>query len=188
MTMTPTQQTYNHVVAFEVSKEVLVVDTLPADEQCTIANKPQAVRRILKAQLKRNRKERLGPMLIVCEATGGYERHVLNAAIDLGLPTHRAHGTRVRFFARYRGLIAKTDPIDARLLAHYGAKTDKLRLYEPPPPETVALRALHARRTDIQEMMIAETCRLDQAHHKSVVKSLKAHIVNRPGFAGGSNS
>jgi transposase len=74
--MTATQQAYNHIVAFEVSKEALVVHTLPADEQCTIANKPQAVRRLLKSQLKNNRKQNLGPMLIVCEATGGYERHV----------------------------------------------------------------------------------------------------------------
>jgi transposase len=175
--MIPTQQAYKHIVAFEVSKDSLVVHTLPADEQCTIANKSQAVRRLLKSQLKHNRKEKLGPLLIVCEATGGYERHVLDAAIDLGLPVHRAHGTRVRFFARYCGLIAKTDPIDARLLAHYGLKTENIRLYVPPPPEILALRALHARRTEIQEMMIAETCRLDQARHKSVVTSLKAHIA-----------
>src|SRR4029077_3251315 len=177
MTMIPTQQAFNHIVAFEVSKEMLVVHTLPADEQCTIPNKPQTVRRPLKAEVKRNRKERLGAVLIVCEATGGYERHVLDVAIDLGVPVHRAHGTRVRFFARYRGLLAKTDPIDARLLAHYGLKTDEVRLYVPPAPETVALRALHARRSEIQEMMIAETCRLDHARHKSVVTSLKAHIA-----------
>ena len=177
MTMIPTQQAFNHIVAFEVSKDMLVVHTLPADEQCTIPNKPQAVRRLLKAEVKRNRKERLGAVLIVCEATGGYERHVLDVAIDLGVPVHRAHGTRVRFFARYRGLLAKTDPIDARLLAHYGLKTDEVRLYVPPAPETVALRALHARRSEIQEMMIAETCRLDHARHKSVVTSLKAHIA-----------
>ena len=68
MTMIPTQQAFNHIVAFEVSKDMLVVHTLPADEQCTILNKPQAVRRLLKAELKRNRKERLGAVLIVCEA------------------------------------------------------------------------------------------------------------------------
>ena len=80
MTMIPTQQAFNHIVAFEVSKDILVVHTLPADEQCTIPNELQAVRRLLKAQLKRNRKESLGPALIVCEATGGYERHVLDTS------------------------------------------------------------------------------------------------------------
>jgi hypothetical protein len=107
-----------------------------------LVDKPQAIRRLLRSQLKHNRKQKLGAILIVCEATGGYERHVLDVAIDLGLPAHRAHGARVRFFARYCGLIAKTDPIDARVLAHYSVKTDKLRLYVPPPPETLGNRAL----------------------------------------------
>src|SRR5258705_1780025 len=177
MTMSPTRQAFSHVVAFEVSKDMLVVHALPVDEQCTIPNKPQAVRRLLKAEAKRNRRERLGQMLVVCEATGGYERHVLDAAIELGLPVHRAHGTRVRYFGRYCGLLAKTDPIDARLLAQYALKTEELRLYVPPPSEIGALRALHARRSEIQQMMIAETGRLDHAQHKSVLRSLKRHIA-----------
>src|SRR5262249_56486603 len=111
MAMTTTQETYNDVVGLEVWKEVLVVHTLPADEQCTIANERRAVRRILKAQLKRNRKERLGPMLIVCEATGGDERHGLRAAGDLGLSVPRAQWTRVRVFARYSSLVAQTRPL-----------------------------------------------------------------------------
>src|SRR5260370_39920350 len=49
MTMSPTRQAFSHVVAFEVSKDMLVVHALPVDEQCTIPNKPQAVRRLLTA-------------------------------------------------------------------------------------------------------------------------------------------
>jgi transposase len=177
MTTNPPQIAFNHIVAFEVSKDKLVVHTLPVDEQCTIDNKPQAVRYLIKAEIKRNRKQQLGQMLVICEATGGYERHVLNVAIEMGISVHRAHGTRVRHFGRYRGLLAKTDPIDACLLAQYGLKTENIRLYAPPPPETVALRALHGRRTEIQQMIIAETSRLDHAQHKSVLKSLKAHIA-----------
>src|ERR1700740_1247049 len=168
---------FNHVVAFEVSKESLVVHTLPIDEQSSIANRPQAVRRLLTAEIKRTRKDMLGPLLVVCEATGGYERHVLDAAIELGLPVHRAHGTRVRFFARYLGLTAKTDPIDARMLAQYGRQTEDLRLYVPPPPECAALRALQARRAELQDMIIAETNRLEHARHRSGLRSLKAHIA-----------
>lgn len=177
MTTNSPQAAFSHIVAFEVSKDVLVVQTFPADEQCTIDNTSQAVRRLLKAEVKRNGKDQLGQMLVICEATGGYERHILDAAIEMKLPVHRAHGTRVRYFGRYRGLLAKTDPIDARLLVQYGLKTEDLRLYTPPPPETVALRELHARRTEIQQMIIAETGRLDHAQHKSVLKSLKAHIA-----------
>jgi len=178
MTTNPPQIVFNHILAFEVSKEQLLVHTLPADEQCAIDNKPQTVRRLIKAEIKRNRNKQLGQMLVVCEATGGYERHVLDAAVEMGLSVHRAHGTRVRHFGGYCGLLAKTDPIDARLLAQYGLKTENIRLYSPPPPETAALRALHARRTEIQRMLIAETGRLDHAQHKSVLRSLKDHIAS----------
>ena len=142
MTMN-SEQRFEHIVAFEVSKDNLVVHTLPADEQRTISNAPAAIRRLIKAEAKRNREQKLGPILVVCEATGGYERHVIQAAFELEIPVHRAHGTRVRHFGRYCGLLAKTDPIDARLLAQYGLKTEDLRLHVPPPPEHEALRALH---------------------------------------------
>jgi transposase len=167
---------FNHVVAFEVSKETLVVHALPADRQCSIPNSPLAIRRVLKAEIKRNMRESLGPLLVVCEATGGYERHVLAIAIDLGLSVHRAHGSRVRCFARYRGLVAKTDPIDARMLAEFGQQTQDLRLYAPPPPECEALKALQGRRSEIQAMLMAENNRLEHAHNATVRKSLKLHI------------
>ena len=50
-------------------------------------------------------------------------------------------------------------------------------MHVPPPPENEALRALRVRRTEIQQMLIAETGRLDHAQHKSVLKSLKQHIA-----------
>jgi hypothetical protein len=77
MMMSPTQTEFNHVVAFEVSKHHLVVHMLPGDRQASLPNRPQAVRRLLQAEMKRHAKERLGALLVVCEATGGYERHVL---------------------------------------------------------------------------------------------------------------
>lgn len=90
----PGKTTPDHVIAFEVAKHDLVVHTLPADRQCTIANTPAAVRRLLKAEIKHNAQARLGTLLVVCEATGGYERHVLHGAVELGLEVHRAHAPR----------------------------------------------------------------------------------------------
>ena len=177
MTMSPTQGPFKHVVAFEVSKTSLVVHSLPADEQCVIANTHQAVRSLLRAEVRRNAKAKLGPLLIVAEATGGYERRVLDAALDLGLACHRAHGSRVRFFARYLGLIAKTDRIDARMLAAYGLKTERLRLFEPLSPEEQALKDLQGRRDEIQQMLIAENNRLEHARLASVIRSIKTHIA-----------
>lgn len=178
MTMNPTQAPFKHIIAFEVAKTSLVVHRLPANEQCVIANSPKAVRRLLRAEVKRNTTAKSGPVLVVVEATGGYERHVLDAALALGLACHRAHGSRVRFFARYLGLIAKTDKIDARLIATYGLKTERLRLFEPEKPEERALKELQARREDIQGMLIAERNRLEHAKQQTVVKSIKAHIAS----------
>jgi transposase len=166
----------DHVVAFEVSKHQLVVHTLPADRQQAIANTPQAVRRVLRAEIERNRRAGLGVMLVVCEATGGYEGHVLQAAVELGLQAHKAHGTRVRHFAKYRGLKAKSDPIDARLIALYGLQTDNLVRYVAPSAGLKALRALKERRHDLKIMLQAETNRLEHASNGHVLKSLRSSI------------
>lgn len=166
----------DHVVAFEVSKHDLVVHTLPLERQRTIPNTPAAVRRVLMAEAKHNQRARLGAMLAICEATGGYERHVLDAAVSLGVPVHKAHGTKVRYFAKYRGLKAKSDPIDARLIAHYAAQSQSLRRYAPPSAAVEDLRALQERRHDLQVQLHAETNRLEHASNTAVLRSLKASI------------
>jgi transposase len=167
----------DHVVAFEVSKHALVVHSLPADRQRTIANTPAAVRRVLKAEMAHNRRAGLGAMLVLCEATGGYEAHVLEVAVELGLGAHKAHGTRVRHFARSQGLKAKNDAIDARLIALYGRKIDNLVRYAPPSPELKALRALEARRHDLKVMVQAESNRLEHVSNVCVRKCLQASIT-----------
>lgn len=172
----PGKTTPDHVIAFEVAKHDLVVHTLPADRQCTIANTPAAVRRLLKAEIKHNAQARLGTLLVVCEATGGYERHVLHGAVELGLEVHRAHGARVRHFASYAGARAKSDSIDARLLAQFGRRTENLRRYLPPSAVQLALRALEERRCDLQAMRQAELNRLEHVTHASVRCSLQASI------------
>ena len=175
MTMLPDQTPFKHIVAVEVAKDHLIVHTLPEDRQVRIANSAKAIRALLKAEMKHNARHRLGPLLIICEATGGYERHVLEASAALGLALHRAHGSRVRCFAKYLGL-AKTDPIDARMLARYGLQGEGLRLYTPPGPQEAALKELKSRRDQLQAMLIAERNRLDRVRHKSVLAELTTHI------------
>lgn len=178
MTMSPTHGAFNHLVAFDVSKESLAVHVLPGDGQHQIANKPKAIRKLLLREMHRNAKAGLGPLLVVCEATGGYERHVLEICGELDLPVHRAHGARVRHFARYMGLLAKTDPIDARVLALYGLNAPGLRLYQPDSPEIGILRELRTRRQQVQQMLTAERNRLEHVRHAGVTRGLKAHIAS----------
>lgn len=167
---------FNHVVAFEVAKQSLTLHLLPADRQEIIANTAAAVRRVLQRELRRNQSGDLGAMLVVCEATGGYERHVLAAASELAIPVHRAHGARTRLFAGYLGLAAKTDAIDGRMLALYGRDTPDLRLYRPPSAQEEALRSLRRRRDDMLKMIRMESNRLEHAGHKRVTVSIKSHI------------
>ncbi|MGL4490747.1 MAG: IS110 family transposase [Rhizobiaceae bacterium] len=115
-------------------------------------------------------------ILVVCEATGGYERHVLDMCCARGLDVHRAHGSRTRAFASYRGFAAKTDAIDAKMLAHYGADTPNLRLYQPVEPELEALRHLRKRRDDIILMSRMEQNRLQMATNSVVKRSIAHHV------------
>lgn len=173
--MTTKPQHYQHIIAFEIAKHGLTLHILPSGAQETISNTPAAVQHVLRREERRNQRNSLGAMLIVCEATGGYERHVLGAAAALSIPLHRAHGVRTRYFARYLGL-AKTDPIDARMLAAYGRDTPDLRLYAPPLPQETDLRALRGRRDELKSMRRMEANRLEHAHHPRVAVSIKAHL------------
>lgn len=180
-TLTPIRTSSNaslpdHAVAFEVSKHQLVMHTLPPDRQRILPNTPAAARRALMAEAGHNRRAGLGSMLVVCEATGGYEHHVLAAAASLGIEAHRAHGSRVRHFAKYKGLKAKNDPIDARLIALYGLKTENLVRYQPPGEDLKALRALQERRQDLIVMLQAEKNRLEHVSNASVLESLRASL------------
>src|SRR5690606_25305761 len=101
-------------------------------------------------------------------------RHVIEAAQQLGLAIHRAHGSRTRLFARFNGRLAKTDAIDARLIARYGLTPD-LPLYTPPSPQQAALRQLRQRRDEIGQMLRMELNRTEHASLKRLKASLARH-------------
>ena len=101
------------------------------------------------------------PTLIVLEATGGYEVPVLGALAERELPVSLVMPARVRAFAQATGQLAKTDRLDARLLAHYAAQ---LQPAPTPVPDAIqrALMLLVARRRQVDDMLVAERQRLDQ--------------------------
>ena len=113
--------------------------------------------------------------LIVLEATGGLELPLIGALVAAGLPVVVANPRQVRDFAKATGRLAKTDPLDAQILAHFA---DVIR----PVPRTLpdeqmqALAALLARRRQLIEMLTAEKNRLGSAPHL-VHKRLNAHIT-----------
>lgn len=116
------------------------------------------------------------PVELVCmEATGGYEVGVAGALLAAGVAVAIVNPRQVRDFARAVGQLAKTDAIDAEILARFA------EVIQPPPrplPDApaAALRELVARRRQLVEMLVAERLRLGRSPTSAVRKSVVAHI------------
>jgi len=155
-------------IGIDVSKARLDIAVRPSGARESIANDPSSIAELV---------ERLGaidPTLIVLEATGGVERQVVRALVGAELPIIVANPRQVRDFAKATGQLAKTDQIDAAVLAHFA---DSVRPALRPLPDEVSLqlRALVARRRQITEVITAETNRLSRTS-KAVCKRIEAHI------------
>lgn len=113
---------------------------------------------------------------VVLEATGGYDRPLCTALATAGVAHARVNPARARQFARATGRLAKTDRVDARLLAEMGRRLD-LAPAAPVPPARRALQALVARRRQLADMRKQERTRLHQAAdafaRRSIVRLLR---------------
>lgn len=113
--------------------------------------------------------------LIVVEATGGYERGVVAALGGAGLPVVVVNPRQVRDFAKATGQLAKTDALDAHVLAAFGARVQPER--RPLPSEAQdELRDFLARQQQVQQMLVAEKTRLLQALGRKARQPLRRKI------------
>ena len=117
----------------------------------------------------------LRPSIIVLEATGGYELRAAAALATAGLPVAVVNPRQVRHFARSIGQLAKTDRIDARILARFG-QTVRPEPRPLPDDETRELEALITRRRQLMTMVTAESTRLQTAH-PIARKQIKTHVA-----------
>ena len=112
---------------------------------------------------------------IVLEATGGYERPLLTSLLRAGLPAVVVNPRQARDFARGMGHLAKTDQLDAQVLAHFAAITPLVP--QPlPAPATDALHAQVIRRQQLVEMRTSERNRLEHATG-NVRLNIQAHLA-----------
>jgi len=113
--------------------------------------------------------------LIVVEATGGYESEIVTALREEGLPVAVVNPKRIRDFARSTGALAKTDKLDAKLLAQYGSV---LRPSKTPAlaPACERLKRLSSHRQDLVKLRTAQRNRLQQAKDNFVRQSIKGLI------------
>jgi transposase len=99
--------------------------------------------------------------LVICEATGGYEAALLGATIAAGVPAHRADARKVKAFIRSFGTLGKSDAIDARALARYGAERQTiLPQWQAPEPGRKELQAMVLTRADLMAERVAYGNRL----------------------------
>ena len=158
------------VIGVDVSKAALVIAVHPSGETWTSETTPAAI----DALVTRLREFEL--QLIVMEATAGYELPLAAACAAAGLSVAIVNPRQVRAFAQAVGRTAKTDTIDAAVLALFGARV------RPTPravadAETQALAGLTTRRRQLLEMLGAERRRLAQAPPTGpVTRDLRTHI------------
>ena len=120
---------------------------------------------------------RSGLRLIVVEATGGYERPLVKGLLDAGLPVVRVNPLHVRRFAQSRGILAKTDRLDARVLADFGRlNADRLRPMRPISDNARMLQELTTRRRQLVEQCVANKSQREHATLASVRKSIDRTI------------
>ena len=123
-----------------------------------------------------DRLKALQPALIVMEATGGLETLLYAALTTAGLPAVVMNPRQVRDFAKAMGTLAKTDALDAQVLARFGAAIQP-EVRPMKDDTTQELTALVTRRRQLLAMLTAEKTRLQQAA-KWIRKDIKAHTVS----------
>lgn len=111
---------------------------------------------------------------IVCEATGGYERALMDVALAQSLPLRRAHPTRVHAFARASCGLAKTDALDAKMLAKFAVFTAEEPATPLPSARDRELAALVARLVQLTDLRQSEICRSKMEPAGAVKASLVA--------------
>jgi transposase len=155
-------------VGIDVSKATLDVAVRPSGERWSVATEEAQVRELTKAIVK------LAPTLIVVEATGGMQTLVVAELAAAGLPVAVVNPRQARDFAKATGRLAKTDSIDADILANFG-QAIRPEVRELKDEQAQLLSALMSRRRQIVDMLTAEKNRLAAAP-KPVRQEIRKHI------------
>ena len=156
-------------VGIDVSKDRLDIALRPSGETWSEGNDPEGIS-ILMERLKA-----LGPALVVLEATGGYQIPMTAALAAAGMPVVVVNPRQVRDFARSLGLLAKTDALDANVIARFAEMVKP----EPRPLPDEAGRQLQdllARRRQLLGMLVAEKNHLVMVTDPSIRRDVKSHI------------
>lgn len=155
-------------IGIDVAKAHLDMAVYPDGPPAHVDNTPAGITRLVRLL------HGMAPTLIVVEATGGYERAVVRALTTAALPVAVVNPRQVRDFAKSTGRLAKTDTLDAAILARFAQGVHP----EPrpqPSEEAEALQDLVTRREQVRDMLVAEKNRVKTAS-KATRAGIKRHI------------
>ena len=171
------------IIGVDVSKDKLDIMILPNRIHRVISNETRDINRFLKKVSEMGKNP-----LFVMESTGGYEKQLIKQLIKANLPLHRVHPNRIYYFAKSKGYFAKTDKIDAKILAQYGQQ-ENVQSQQIDIKHSGKLRELASRRRQLVSMLSAERCRLKHTFYcskiacsiKRMIKVFKKeiNIINR---------
>lgn len=156
-------------VGVDISKDHLDVTISPTGSHYCYTNSTTGI-----AELLDNLDARV--TLIVMEASGGHEKPVLRSLQQVGWPVALVNARKLRNYARARGILAKTDKIDADVLAHY-AQTIQPVPSQPLRAEQYRLKSLVKRKRQVTSMIAQEKNRLEHMDDPDLLEEIRAHLT-----------
>ena len=157
-------------VGVDVAKDKLDIHVRPSGEAFIVSRDHKGLAELVE------RLKSLGPSLVLLEATGGFERTVAVALAGAQLPLVVVNPRQIRDFARASGRLAKTDAIDAAVIARFA---EAMRPAPRPVPsaQAQALDEMVGRRRQILEMIVAENGRKRSTASKRIIREIDRHLA-----------
>lgn len=157
-------------IGIDVSKDRLDIAILPSQDSFAVQRDSGGLDALVE------RLKALAPELIVIEATGGFEQVVAATLAGASLPVVVVNPRQIRDFARALGRLAKTDKVDAAVIASFAERV-RPPLRPLPDADARLLDELVTRRRQIIEMLVAERNRARRLQNKTVVKRIERHCA-----------
>jgi transposase len=157
------------ILGVDVSKDYLDTDTLPSTQKRRFTNDPAGIDELVEWA------RQFRPDRIVFESTGHYQKAAVGALLGASLPAVVVNARQVRDFAKALGILAKTDTIDAGVLARFGQVVPTI-VRPLPAPEIQAFQELYDRRGQLVRMSAVEKNHRHATTSAKVIKNIDAHI------------
>ena len=161
--------TYQHFIGIDISKQGLDLCILPDNTYKHFPNTPTGIASLIQWA------KPYTPSLCVFEPTGGYELPLQQALLQHYSPCAKINARHIRHYARCIGQTAKTDTIDARILAEYAQRITPRPMVTPDPNETLLAELVHRRRQLVDDL-IREKNRLEKTPPPTVAHSIQRHL------------